>query len=470
VNAFHEHALQQALRIVDAAAETTALGTPLDERVGTDGACAGRPVLSARVYLVLMLAHHIANLPAGTRQIAATLAERLTCDQASRLGLPEASASVATWRSRVLAARRGLAQLIDPQQSGLSEEQAAERLARAEALSTALVASSAVPGLLRALGHRGDAAIGSFFVPVTGGYAPDERRDVHGAGLYANGGSRRLGVRFGFEATVLATEIDNVPVSLGVTVHRPGAVEATPIIEHPALADAPIGTLAIDINLHGPKGQDLLDAVRLHGWQVTRTYGRDDLGIQGAYTSGFRPSGTRSARFESNEFVLIEGAWHLAFVPQRLVDANRLHEVDFGDGKRIGSVERDELLAARRRYQLTPIGAPIADGGQQYRLPDPAGYLPVNPVTGEFVGYPTAKTVTIPVAAGRGRAQRYPYRSPEWDKAWSARRAIERVAAGVRGRMVPQRGYLDTVLAVACALAADNLRAIDRLLRDGGDR
>jgi hypothetical protein len=469
VNAFPEHPLEQALRIVDAA-ETTVLGTPRDERVGTDGARAGRPVLSARVYLALMLAHHIADLPAGTRQIAMTLAERLTSDQASRLGLPEAPASLATWRSRVLAARRALAQLIDPQQPDLSEEQTAKRRARAEALSTALVASSAVPGLLRSLGHRGDAAIGSFFVPVTGSYTPDERRDVHAAGLYASGGSRRLGVRFGFEATVLATEIDNVPVSLGVTVHRPGIVEATPILEHPALADAPTGTLAIDINLHGPKGQDLLEAARRHGWQATRTYDRDDLGIQGAYTSGFRPNGTRSAHVESNDFVLIDGAWYLALVPQRLVDANRLHEVDLGDGKRIGSVERDELLEIQRRYQLTPIGAPDADGGQRYRLPDPAGYLPVNPVTGEIVGYPSAKTVTIPAAAGRGRVQRYAYRSPEWEKAWSARRAIERVAGGIRWRLQPQCGYLDTLMAVSCALAADNVRAVDRLLRDGGAR
>jgi len=200
------------------------------------------------------------------------------------------------------------------------------------------------------------------------------------------------------------------------------------------------------------------------------------MGIQHSYTSGMievivdgKTELKQDKRVESNHFIMVEGTWYLHFMPKNLVDANKMHRRGL-----ITDTRRDELLAKRVKYQLVRHGLRDEDGYQRYLMPDPNGYVAVDPITAEFLEKPKAKTVTIPMSEGIRWGQKYPFMGPEWIKGYNLRSTVERKNAllkhpALEGLDNPYkrqtRGFTATALSVTMLAVAHNFYAIDYYLR-----
>ncbi len=348
------------------------------------------------------------------------------------------------------------------------------------------------------------------------------------------GSSAQLGFEADLLMVPLGNPNHGQALVLGLSLHRPGhlASTATTLLSRYAKLGLPSRTLRIDEPLTHIRVEYFHEVVQRHQWALVWEYRPDDLGIQHRYTTGpTRTTGTRGgspvkggdvilvegtwhrpdmpaglndavkldqpdtndvifvegtwhradmpaglidavkSRLDTNDVILVDGTWYLSFMPAGLIDAVKLSQLDTSDPRWI---DRDQLatrLEQRKNYQLSPVGPANKNGKQRYRLPDPDGYIAINPITNEPLDKPRAKSVTIPVSEGLRWRQPFPYLSPQWqaanrhpystdsnrdgnsaDLAWD-------VALAIQPR---RRGYADTGIALAMAVAAQNLRAIDR--------
>ena len=527
--AFPEFAIQRAVRIIDGDPEGAAniaamvVGWAAEDRGHPQ---AGRPAfVSLRSFLILSLMHATTGEDTNLPQMAHTLAVRLDRDQFDRIGLANDTADFDVWYVRLHWARQTLLQLVDPQQPHATDADVARRQSRLDDLMSAIVANSALLSAHFARDYVGDASLESVFIPTheTASKAPTVHGQsrTHTAGPYcrhqnndhATRSKKRSTAQLGFEADLLTVPLGNPDhgqaLVLGLSLHRPGhlANTATTLLSRYAKLGLPSRTLRIDQPLTHLRVEYFHEVVQRHQWALVWEYRPDDLGIQHHYTTGpTRTTGTRGDspvkggdviliegtwhrpdmpaglndavklnQPDTNDVILVDGTWYLSFMPAELIDAVKLSQLDTSDPRWI---DRDQLttrLEQRKNYQLSPVGPANKNGKQRYRLPDPDGYIAINPITNEPLEKPRAKSVTIPVSEGLRWRQPFPYLSPQWqaanrhpystdsnrdsdsdgnseDRAWDLTHAIQ----------PHRRGYADTGIALAMAVAAQNLRAIDR--------
>jgi len=84
------------------------------------------------------------------------------------------------------------------------------------------------------------------------------------------------------------------------------------------------------------------------------------------------------------------------------------------------------------------------------------------------------QTVSIPLKFGLRWGQKYPYKSPDWQKAYDLRTTVERKNSQLKHNGFedlnnplnrPARGYAANALAVAMIATAHNIRTVNTYLR-----
>lgn len=478
----------------------------------------GRPrFVDDRQALVLVMAHALAGLPLTYLELAQTVEKRLTWKQARKYGLPfDQSAS---WYDRLYRTMRNILRVFDPypypydderlRRTGdplakigrrriLTEDELAQlrawrdpivqeqRQQRIDEFCHALVSSSVKMADHYTQHWRGNTALDATYVKIRGTKgvrdAPTGSRprcvDVD-AGWYvrdttdhaAPAGKSRSGKHkreYGYELEVVSMtrnhpddDPDSLPYPLlmvAVGFHRPGEIRRDPSRMYTALAadGHPPAHVAVDRAYSYLQTQNFAGPVRALGHELVIDYQKTDLGLQTHY----------------KDFILVDGTWYLNVMPKDLVTATR----DRIEG-RIDDEELEDKLQARTKYQLKRKGRPDADGYQRFLLPDPAGYIPADVITGEVVAYPASKTVTIPAIVDKNGAdkhrQLYPYKSAAWEKWYGLRATVEHqngfLKAGTVSDLANEdlrqaRGYAFQYLAATVLVVSSNVRKIRTFL------
>ena len=200
-----------------------------------------------------------------------------------------------------------------------------------------------------------------------------------------------------------------------------------------------------------------------HGYEFAFDYKKDQLGQKHFFIA----NGVR--------YIMVEGSWFLDGMPEDLInavkDARRKNEGPL----RISKKTMHARIAPREAYRLEPLGTRKANGDQRYTLPKTSGYVLYdrnNPQV--LLPKPTVGTVTIPLSEGLKWAQKYPFQSPEWKKAFNLRSAVERKNAQLKSPRFedldnaakrPFRGYAWHSIAVAMLIVAHNVRVLEAHFR-----
>ncbi len=192
-----------------------------------------------------------------------------------------------------------------------------------------------------------------------------------------------------------------------------------------------------------------------HGYEFVFDFKTKQLGPKASYSHN------------GVDYILVDGTWYLAAMPDDLAFAAFNHRLPVGDENYIDSETLVRQITARKPYQLKRHGARQADGYQRYILPDLAGYPPIIDFdTGEVLPKPTNKTVTIPGSVGLHWEQKYAFLSPEWKAAYNLRSAVERKNSQLKQGTTtdldnadnrPQRSFASNALSVALLVSAHNL-------------
>jgi hypothetical protein len=172
---------------------------------------------------------------------------------------------------------------------------------------------------------------------------------------------------------------------------------------------------------------------------------------------------------------MIDGTWYLALIPDALATCTNDHfNRDRLDPAWIDEDTMMERVRSRRAYQLRRHGARDSEGFQRYALPDPEGYIAFDPLMGELLPKPTAKTVTIPMSVGERWGQKYPYLDEEWQAGYNLRSGVERKNRELKHENYidlesadrrPQRGLAANAVAVAMYITSANIKTLDNFLR-----
>jgi hypothetical protein len=196
-------------------------------------------------------------------------------------------------------------------------------------------------------------------------------------------------------------------------------------------------------------------------------YPKDELGEQ------------ESVVIKGTGYIMVDGTWYLATMEEGLRTCTKDHiKRDPSDKLWIDEAEMLDRVAARRAYQLHRHGRRDADGYQRYLLPNVKDYIAYDVISGEVLSHakPTNKTVTIPMSLGAKAGQKYPYKSPEWQRAYNLRSTVERKNRELKHNNFldlesadrrPQRGYAANAVAIAMLVTAGNLLTLDNFLRTG---
>ena len=486
--AFPEVAFRHAISIIDGTSSSTDIAAMVHAWATKSGARQpGRPSnLSLRSFLIVWLAHEIAQESTQLPHMAHTLATRVDQELRTMIGLPEQRAGADLLYHRLHHTEQLLLSVVDPQPPAGTAEKAARQADHVDDLMSALVANAALSSPKFRQSFQGDAALQSGFIPVSDATAKPEQDRMREAGPYSRSdgaavhrGHRleKLPVQFGFETALLTATlgdtIEDGCLILGLGLHRPGHIKdtASTLLTHYANLGLPTRTLIVERQYGCLPANHFYEIAHQQQWQLVREYSPDELGIQHAYTSGLTPTNwqlRRDFRSEMNDFILVEGTWYLHFMPARLITAVRDHLLDPDNPNWIDEDQLTERLVRRRKYQLRPTGSADRHGHRRYRLPNPAEYLAVDPATGEILDKPKAKTVTIPDSEGIRWRQPFAYRSPQWHTAHRLlthrRRWQKTFDSGllVGGRKARNGGYASTAIAFAMAAAAHNVHTIER--------
>ena len=301
-----------------------------------------------------------------------------------------------------------------------------------------------------------DIALDATFTPMFGGQTRKDRTaparsTTPEAGLYRRGGDQKVeekpatgpggGKRkevskFGFETEVLTTTVGDghhgPDLIIGVTVHRPGEITmaAETLIPRFSELGYPSGNCSVDRAYNNLDAANFHIVMINHGYEFVFDYPKDELGIQTSYASGMKTDKNgrlvRDNRAEQNHVIMVEGSWYLNFMPELLINAVKHSLLEPSHPDWIDETRLRERLAKRTKYQLARFGTRDSDGYQRYTLPNPAGYIAVDPITAEILDKPKARTVSIPTREGVRWAQKFPYRGPEWQAAYNLRSTVER--------------------------------------------
>lgn len=527
---FPRYAVDLAVKIVDGTigganlAEMHAEWAQLEAE--SRGAGGKRPSISTRSMLVILLMHAIANEAMSIRHMASTLTLRLTAADRASIGLSPEDRDGQAWYYRVTAAHGALLAPIDPypmprysrnsvdgptavdrinrhrRLTGKQRIELArfhesissvcdERRERLDELMFQLIANvvrhAQATGMLE--GFTGNIALDATYTAVQGKTSSKDlshpaRSTNLEAGAWRRGGDhgddtpsqgpdtpqiakRRAKFRFGFETevvTMTAGEVNVPELILGVNLHQPGAISGVASALFPRIAtlQLPVDTISVDRAYNNLTPGNFHEVLLSCGYEFVFDYPKDELGTQASFHS------------EGVGYLMVEGSWYLGFMPEALIDCVRRANLPSDHEDFIDRETLQEQLEAREDYRLVRHGRRDKEGFQRYRLPDPKRYMAFDPLTGEILQKPRAKTVTIPMSIGLRWAQRHPYMSPEWHKAYNLRSAVERKNSQLKHTKFedldnplkrPRRGHAANSLAVAMMAVAHNLRTIDNHLR-----
>jgi len=456
--------LQQALALVDASGVAESVAAWERE----DGARRASASVSPRVVLAAWVVLAMEGLPLTVRSVAVLIASRLTPRTRALLALPDTLAQLDEQQitGRVRRATMRIVDVMDAfplptrqrrltkrewdevcDQRGEDAAQLEVKRGRFVEFTNRLLAAQydTVRDSVRldevsvALGtcFRGAHAVGIGKRRMAGlqpGALVSAEPD---AGFQADvfPGMRTLRARYGWEDDlVVLTSPDPstqpVPnIVIGFNTHRPGispARFAGEALQHMADRGTRVGHVVLDRAYMAALAEDLKSPLQALGARVVGDYPRTRLGVQEAAEHG----------------VFVEGSWYHPSMPSRLRDAVK----DFRSMSRGSSADPSaararlgELIAERAAYMLD-ANAQAAEG-----------------------------------ARGGGHAQRYPYLSPEWDRAYSAgqcavesylsvhyRRESHPTTGGVRG--ATGQAFLSLL-----AIVGTNSRVISGYLGDHAD-
>lgn len=482
-----------------------------------------RATVSTRSIMIITLMHWIAGESASIRHMARTMEARLTDEQKRLIGVDHINADGTSWYNRITSATKTMHEVMDsepmPKYSRkeskrllaqdkisrhrkLTGEQRVElhsyrqsiravravRRERLEDFTFALVSSIVTQAKAINLldGYNGDVALDGTYVRVDGTASNQElntpaRSTNLEAGVYARRGNHRprrdkdpsakpkskLRQRFGFEADIvtMTSGTPSIPnLVLGATLHRPGMIRGVASTLFPRINDLylPAGNISVDRAYNALKTHHFHEVLMQFGYEFVFDYKRKNLGEQASF------------HHEGVGYIMVEGTWYLASLPSQLADAVIHSQLPETDDNYIDKETLLKRIEARRDYQLVRHGRRDRQGFQRYKLPDSSKYIAFDQVTGELLPKPTVKTVTIPATVGLKFAQKYPYKTPEWQAAYNLRSEIERKNGQLKHSRFeglgdalrrPGRGYTAHAIALAMSLVAHNIRTIDVFVR-----
>lgn len=519
---FSRYAIKQAIRVITGAAEG---GTHLGELIAgwaklDNPTGRGRPTsISSTAFLTLMLAHAIAGEGLTMTGMSYTAARRLSPKQWRKIGLPNLPRDADLWQGRLDSAHKVLLKRIDtypyPTHLNRSKKLKAAELQELDRywarddikamiavhnerlldFMFELIANAARISSSLITDNHGDLALDATFTPILGkhtkkDHTKDARSCTPEAGLYRRNGDHYVDEsrgrvtpvvtnKFGFETEIITTTVGDgllgPDLILGIGLHRPGEISnvASELIPRLFRLGWPMRQLSVDRAYNNLAPETFHYILIQHDLDAVFDYPKDEVGkIQATYVSGMKKDKdnelVRDNRAEQNTFYMIGGQWHVKYVPELLVEAVAHSYLDKSDPRWISEAQLEKRIETLDKYRLVPFGKPDEDGYQRYLLPDPTGYLPIDPNSGEFQTKPKAKTVTIPLSVGARWQQKYPHKSRAWREAYNLRSTVERTNNLLKHPTLggladpnkrPFAGYTAHALAVAMLAAAHNVQA-----------
>lgn len=488
-------------------------------RLKDQKAASGRPaIISPAAALIVMMAHMQARQGLLFTRMARTL-DTMTPAELTMVGIHKHAGTYTDWYDRLWRAVQALMALVDPlpgnrhRVPSVAEYKAilaarditdTERKQKRLDLLCVQLLEASVKMLPREIlrRYKGNIAHDATFIALTGKAGNPQagkkeshrpRRSINYDGGYYvrdgahDGNDKALkGVRkhgLEIEISMMVPNHPGAPATfplfaVGVSCHVPGAIrgEGTKVVESIAERGYPKGLLFVDRAYPNGIAREFQGPMARLGYDLCFDYKKTDLGI----TDYFRDA------------IQVGGQWYLNLMPDDLINAASQHLSTMDSLTRRSAESAEERtqrktketaaeallatrLASRDNYRFTRKGRRDADGFQRYSYPDPAGYVPVDKITGEILAPIGTKSLTIPLERGLKHGQHFPHGSTDWKANYGMRSNIEGFNSYVKdpdyedletaGRR-RARGNTFAYLASTMALISANLRKMYRFLQN----
>ncbi|MBL3685373.1 hypothetical protein D3248_00135 [Leucobacter zeae] len=456
--------------------------------------------LPMRAILIGFLLNAYWGLGYSYKELAETFTDRITVEQAARLGYDRESGSIEDWYNRSWRTTQRLLNVIDPWHetrhlgrtlTGAENAQARNRYDKAREQRSHVLSALLVRASLSLLpkryldGYRGDVALDSTFLQVRGFINPNDyskkaRRARKGLPLrdmlnvdYQCGWYTREGdhngadhkhSRPGYEIdtpVMIDTRDGNFPFPLitGLSLHRPGAIteSARSTIEQHASFTDKRGLVVVDRAFNNLAPHQFQEPIRRLRFETVYDYRVDQLGPQGIVPD--------------EPVIIVDGVPYVNRMPEPYIMISRWHAdgaIDPNTGNPYTTETRDEIFAARAPYRLKPKGRIDADGHQRFTYPDPRGYLAFDPATKRATTDNPTGSVTLRLDPETIKhLQKYAWMSEDWRRAYGQRNQVESSNKGLKDHRTENlgdknartgRGYAYTYLVATLAVVSANIR------------
>jgi hypothetical protein len=456
--------------------------------------------LPMRAVLMAFLLNAYWGLGYSFKELAETLTDRITHEQAIRLGYDRDSGDIEDWYNRAWRTTHRLLGLIDPwhrtkqlgrtltgtEYEAARENYDTERELRSHEFSALLVRASLslLPKKYLAE-YRGDVALDSTFLQVRGFINPNDyskkaqrvrknlpKRDMlnvdYQCGWYTregdhNGADHKHSLP-GYEIdtpVMIDTRDGNFPFPLitGLSLHRPGAITegARSTIEQHAAFTQTRGLVVVDRAFNNLAPHQFQEPIRRLRYETVFDYRSNQLGPQGTIPGG--------------KVIIVDGVPYVNRMPESYIMISRWHaegEIDPNTGEPYTSDTRDEIFAARQAYRLKPKGHIDEDGHQRFTYPNPRNYLAFDPATGRATTDNPTGSVTLRLDPETIKhLQKYAWMSEDWQRAYGQRNQVESSNNGLKNHRAENlgdkkartgRGYAYTYLVATLAVVSANIR------------
>lgn len=255
----------------------------------------------------------------------------------------------------------------------------------------------------------------------------------------------------------------------GISIHRPSEITKGPLRamrQHSALFTQR-GIACGDRAFNNSESQNFQQPLRIDYWEMCFDYKENQFGRQGVVAG--------------KDIVVIDGVPYVDRLPRLLVNATSQYkngELNPDSGRLWTWPEIEKVLEDRKVYQMKRHGSLFAEqknGHQRFVYPDPKTYRAFDPATNKPIDSPREKNklrgsvLIAPDAEVVKHLQRYPWGTPEWEKAYGQRNQVESSNSGIkRSRFTdledpqkrPGRGVAYQGMASALMVVAHNLRML----------
>ncbi|MEV8338118.1 hypothetical protein [Leucobacter sp. NPDC077196] len=436
------------------------------------------------------------------KEVAASLFDRITKEQASRLGYNPDECSYDEWYHRAWRTMQRILETIDPwhHTKGLGKRLTGDQYAiardlydptredRAHEMARLFVRASIelLPKKYLA-GYKGDVALDSTFMRVQGFINPNDyskrslrirkgmkKRDMLNGDYQCewytregdHDGSDKKHSLPGYELdTTVMIDAKNgafpFPLITGISFHRPAEIAygARSTIEQHSAFTAERGLVVVDRAFNGLASEQFQEPVRKLRYETVYDYKRNDLGAQGSVPG--------------KPIIIIDGVPYVNRMPESYIMISRWHaegEIDPATGEPYTTETRDEIFEARAAYRMKAKGKVDSDGHQRFEYPNPRSYLAFDPATGKSTTDNPTGSVTIGLEAKVIKhLQKFPWMSTEWLRAYGQRNQVEmsnRLIKDHRSENIgnaasrPARGFAYNYLVAMIATVSTNIRRI----------